>query len=171
MRLAAVGHLERFGGLKVVYAESQIGLMPYLLERTDIVWEDGVGGIELPNAPSSYVPGRVYGCIFDDQHGLNSRESVGMGSILLETDYPHAGLGTFPHSREVAHRLCSNAGMDADDTYAFCVVRYRGVRTRTLRHRPVAHQVGSVPSVNRRSLFTKNANNMRQPPPNPNSHG
>ena len=60
----------------------------------------------------------VFGCIFDDQHGLNSRDAVGMSSILFETDYPHAD-GTWPHSREVAHRLCQTAGMNADDTYAF----------------------------------------------------
>ena len=112
------GTLERFPGLKVVYAESQIGWMPYLLERADIVWRDGVGGVDLPRAPSSYVPGRVYGCIFDDQHGLTSRDAVGMGSILFETDYPHAD-GTWPHSRAVAHRLCDTAGMDEADTSAF----------------------------------------------------
>ncbi len=112
------GTLDRFPGLKIVYAESQIGWMPYLLERADIVWRDGVGGVDLPNPPSSYVPGRVFGCIFDDQHGLNSRDAVGMGSILFETDYPHAD-GTWPHSRAVAHRLCENAGMNADEVYAF----------------------------------------------------
>jgi predicted TIM-barrel fold metal-dependent hydrolase len=112
------GTLDRFPDLKVVYAESQIGWMPYLLERADIVWRDGVGGVDLPRAPSSYVPGRVYGCIFDDQHGLIARDAVGMGSILFETDYPHAD-GTWPHSRAVAHRLCEGAGMDAAEVASF----------------------------------------------------
>lgn len=112
------GTLERFPALKIVYAESQIGWMPYLLERADIVWRDGVGAIDLPRPPSSYVPGRVYGCIFDDQHGLDSRDAVGMGSILFETDYPHAD-GTWPESQAVAHRLCVTAGMGADEIYAF----------------------------------------------------
>ncbi|WTW99654.1 amidohydrolase [Streptomycetaceae bacterium NBC_01309] len=112
------GTLARFPQLTVAYAESQVGWMPYLLERADLVWRDGVGGVDLPQPPSSYVPGRVYGCVFDDQHGLISREAVGMGNIVFETDYPHSD-GTWPHSREVAHRLCSNAGMDAEDTYRF----------------------------------------------------
>lgn len=112
------GTLHRFPNLKIVYAESQIGWMPYILERADIVWRDGVGAIDLPNPPSSYVPGRVFGCIFDDQHGLDSRGAVGMGSILFETDYPHAD-GTWPDSRGVAHRLCTNASMNADEIYAF----------------------------------------------------
>ena len=56
----------------------------------------------------------MWGCIFDDQHGLVSRDAVGMESILFETDYPHSD-GTYPESLEVAHRLCAGAGMDADE--------------------------------------------------------
>ena len=51
------------------------------------------------------MKGRVFGCIFDDLHGLRSRDEVGLEQILFETDYPHAD-GTWPNSRAVAHRLC-----------------------------------------------------------------
>jgi len=104
--------LERFGRLRLAYAESQVGWMPFQLERMDTVWHEDVGGVELAEPPSSYVKGRVFGCIFDDLHGLRSRDEVGMDNILFETDYPHAN-GTWPNSRAVAHRLCSAAGMDA----------------------------------------------------------
>jgi predicted TIM-barrel fold metal-dependent hydrolase len=112
------GTLSRFPDLKIAFAESQIGWMPYLLERMDVVWHDGVGGVELPEAPSDIVRGRVWGCVFDDQHGLRSRDAVGMQSILFETDYPHTD-GTWPHSRAVAHRLCEGAAMDAAECRAF----------------------------------------------------
>ena len=108
------GTLGRFPELKIAYAESQVGWMPYLIERMDLVWRDGVGGVSLPEAPSETIRGRVWGCIFDDQHGLVSRDAVGLGSILFETDYPHSD-GTFPESRAVAHRLCEGAGMDAEE--------------------------------------------------------
>lgn len=111
------GTLDRFRTLKVAFAESQVGWMPFLLERMDLVWRDGVGGVELPEAPSSYVRGRVFGCVFDDQHGLVSREAVGMDAILFETDYPHSD-GTWPHSQDVAARLCAGAGMDAAEVHA-----------------------------------------------------
>jgi hypothetical protein len=111
------GTLDRFGRLKIAFAESQVGWMPFLLERMDLVWRDGVGGVELPRAPSSYVRDRVWGCVFDDQHGLVSRDAVGMGAILFETDYPHSD-GTWPHSQAVAERLCAGAGMDADEVHA-----------------------------------------------------
>jgi hypothetical protein len=106
--------LERFPTLQLAYAESQVGWMPFLLERMDGVWHEDVGGVDLPQAPSSYVADRVFGCIFDDLHGLRSRSEIGMGQIVFETDYPHAN-GTWPNSSSVAHRLCSEAGLDADE--------------------------------------------------------
>ena len=113
------GTLSRFDQLKIAFAESQIGWMPYLLERMDIVAaESAAGGVELDRPPSEIVKGRVWGCVFDDQHGLCSRDAVGLEHILFETDYPHTD-GTWPESRAVAHRLCSNAGMDADECRAF----------------------------------------------------
>jgi predicted TIM-barrel fold metal-dependent hydrolase len=120
------GTLDRFPGLTIVYAESQVGWMPYLLERMDLVWKGDVGGgARLPNPPSSYVRGRVYGCLFDDQHGLLSRNEVGLDQIVFETDYPHTD-GTWPNSLAVAHRLCAGADMTAPEVYKF--VRGNAIR-------------------------------------------
>ena len=113
------GTLERFDGLRIAFAESQIGWMPYLLERMDLVAAEGAtGGVHLDRPPSEIVKGRVWGCVFDDQHGLRSRDDVGLEHILFETDYPHTD-GTWPDSRAVAHRLCAGAGMDAAECAQF----------------------------------------------------
>jgi predicted TIM-barrel fold metal-dependent hydrolase len=106
--------LERFPAIKLAYAESQAGWMPFLFERMDGVWREGVGGVDLPAPPSSYAKDRIYGCIFDDEHALRSRAEIGMEHLLFESDYPHAN-GTWPHTRAVAHRLCEAAGMGADE--------------------------------------------------------
>jgi predicted TIM-barrel fold metal-dependent hydrolase len=106
--------LERFPTIKLAYAESQAGWMPFLFERMDGVWHEGVGGVDLAEPPSSYAKGRIYGCIFDDAHALRSRDEIGVEHLLFESDYPHAN-GTWPHTRAVAHRLCAAAGMDADE--------------------------------------------------------
>jgi predicted TIM-barrel fold metal-dependent hydrolase len=108
--------LEKFPKIKLAYAESQVGWMPFLLERMDGVWHEGDTGVHLDNPPSSYVKGRVFGCIFDDLHGLQSRDIVGMDTILFETDYPHSN-GTWPDSLDIAHGLVSKAGMNAHETY------------------------------------------------------
>ena len=110
------GRLSMFPTLKIAYAESQVGWMPFQLERMDSVWRDGVGDVNLPTAPSEQAAGRVYGCIFDDLHGLRCREWVGIDQILFETDYPHSD-GTFPHSRKIAHEMFVAAGMNAEECY------------------------------------------------------
>ena len=43
----------------------------------------------------------VYGCFFDDPHGLQNLESVGEDNITFETDYPHTD-STWPETTEVA---------------------------------------------------------------------
>lgn len=111
------GTLDRFQDLKITYAESQVGWMPFQLERMDSVWRDGVGGVDLRVAPSEQVRGRVFGCVFDDLHGLKCRNEVGLEQILFETDYPHSD-GTYPHSRKIARELFAAAGMNAEECYA-----------------------------------------------------
>ncbi len=106
--------LSRFPRLKIAFAESQAGWVPFQLERMDNVWRDGVGGVEFPIAPSEQVKGRVWSCIFDDLTGLKNRDEIGIEMIVFETDYPHSD-GTFPHSRKIAHELFSQAGMNAEE--------------------------------------------------------
>ena len=109
------GSLERFPDITIAYAESQVGWMPFQLERMDAVWRDGRGDVDhVKTLPSEQVKGRVYGCVFDDLHGLINRDAVGTDHILWETDYPHSD-GTFPHSRKIAHELFTAAGMNAKE--------------------------------------------------------
>jgi predicted TIM-barrel fold metal-dependent hydrolase len=108
--------LERFPSLKLAYAESQVGWMPFQYERMDGVWHESVGEVDLPHPPSTYVRGRVFGCIFDDLHGLRCRDEVGMEHILFECDFPHSN-GSWPDSRRRAWELSSKAGLDAGEVY------------------------------------------------------
>lgn len=108
--------LTRFPNIKISYAESQAGWVPFQLERMDSVWRDGVGGVEFDTAPSEQVRGRVWSCIFDDLTGLKNREEIGIDMILFETDYPHSD-GTFPESLKVARNLFAEAGMNAEECH------------------------------------------------------
>jgi predicted TIM-barrel fold metal-dependent hydrolase len=113
------GTLDRFPTLTLAYSEGQVGWMPYILERADKLWEERSNnsfGTWLPNPPSSYIPGRVYGCIFDDATGLRNRDTVGMDQICFETDYPHAD-STFPHSKETLTKICQQAGLTDEEVY------------------------------------------------------
>jgi len=102
------GVLVSHPGLTLAYSEGQIGWIPYILERADKVWEHnrGWGGVRdtVPEPPSTYYYRQIYGCFFDDEHGLESLDRVGVDNITFETDYPHSD-STWPHSRETAHKL------------------------------------------------------------------
>jgi predicted TIM-barrel fold metal-dependent hydrolase len=95
------GVLARFRNLKLAFSEGQIGWMPYLLERLDTLWRKRNYGDEWdPNIndyPSSYVPGHIWGCFFEDDFGISVRDKIGVDTILYETDYPHQD-STWPDS-------------------------------------------------------------------------
>ena len=101
------GVLVRFPDLKLAYSEGQIGWIPYILERADNVWEEnrGWGGVadNVPEPPSTYFHRQIYGCFFDDAHGLRSVDEIGVDNITYESDYPHSD-STWPHTREIAER-------------------------------------------------------------------
>jgi predicted TIM-barrel fold metal-dependent hydrolase len=95
----------RFPQLRVLYAECQIGWIPYLLERMDDVWETHRGWSgsqrQCPQPPSTYYADHVYSCFFKDAVGVDLLARVGEDNVMFETDYPHQD-GTWPHSRLAA---------------------------------------------------------------------
>jgi predicted TIM-barrel fold metal-dependent hydrolase len=113
------GTFDRFPGLRIAYSEGQIGWLPYAIARADRVWADPHDGghDELPpNPPSTYVPGHVYGCIFDDDTALHCRQLIGIDQIMFEVDYPHSAT-SFPNTRERAQLMCKAAGLTDEETY------------------------------------------------------
>jgi predicted TIM-barrel fold metal-dependent hydrolase len=121
------GVLERHKDLKLAYSEGQIGWIPYILERADAVWKDNVawGGVadKVKRPPSEYYYESIYGCFFDDPHGLKSLESVGVDNITFETDYPHSD-STWPHSLKVAMDIMEGL----DDETITKIVRTNAIR-------------------------------------------
>jgi predicted TIM-barrel fold metal-dependent hydrolase len=103
------GVLARFPSLKIAYSESQIGWMPFILERLDSVFHHPTYA-ELPaiitQPPSTYVPGRVFGCFFDDDTGVANRDRIGIGQIVFEIDYPHQD-STWPDTHLVVDRIAA----------------------------------------------------------------
>src|SRR6202034_3941549 len=81
------GVLVRFPTLKLAYAESQIGWIPYVLERIDDVWHDNQGWAQtkqIPEPPSTYFHRNVYGCFFKDQTGIDMRDRIGIDPITSD---------------------------------------------------------------------------------------
>jgi predicted TIM-barrel fold metal-dependent hydrolase len=101
------GVFNRFPGLVIAYSEGQIGWIPYVLERADVVWEEnrGWGGVadKVKQPPSELFRQHVYGCFFNDAHGLKSLEDIGVERVTYESDYPHSD-STWPNTRQIAEQ-------------------------------------------------------------------
>jgi predicted TIM-barrel fold metal-dependent hydrolase len=115
------GVLSRIPNLKLMYSEGQAGWMPYLIEQADKFWfhrGNNRFGHYLDQPPSSFIPGRVYACIYDDDTALRERDVIGMDQLCYETDYPHAD-GSFPNSQQAVAEMIMKAGLTAEETYKF----------------------------------------------------
>ncbi len=121
------GLFERFSNLKVAYSEGQIGWIPHLLHRMDVVWDDnrGWGGIgdKVPNPPSSYFKDHVFGCFFDDPNGLKLIDEIGEDNITYESDYPHSD-STWPHTLKIAEEQMA----DLTDEQRYKVLRGNAIK-------------------------------------------
>ena len=51
--------------------------------------------------PSEIFAEHIYGCFFDDPHGVRNLDAIGPANVLYETDYPHSD-STWPDSRRAA---------------------------------------------------------------------
>ena len=121
------GVLERIPNLQLAYSEGQIGWIPYVLDRADKVWAEnrGWGGVadKVKVPPSQAYREHVFGCFFDDPHGLKSLDEIGVETVTFETDYPHSD-STWPHSRKVAMDIMR----DLDDDTIVQIVRTNAIR-------------------------------------------
>ena len=66
------GKLQQFPDLQFSLAEGGIGWVPYILERTDYVWERHryYQAIDFDTRPSDLFRKHFWGCFIDDEHGL-----------------------------------------------------------------------------------------------------
>jgi predicted TIM-barrel fold metal-dependent hydrolase len=107
------GVLIHHPGLKLVYAESQSGWIPYVLQRADDFFHQQhhlfVGKMDVE--PSSLYEGRIYSSFYRDEVAMANLDAIGAKQVMFEVDYPHADT-TFPHSAESAAKQFGH--LDAD---------------------------------------------------------
>ncbi|HZQ84049.1 MAG TPA: amidohydrolase family protein [Acidimicrobiales bacterium] len=125
------GVFTRFPDLVIAYSEGQIGWIPYVLERADVVWEENRawGGVadKVLEPPSQLFRKHVYGCFFNDAHGLRSIADIGVDNITYESDYPHSD-STWPNTRQIAEEQMKGL----DDETITKIVRGNAIRMLSL---------------------------------------
>ncbi|MDT5067864.1 MAG: hypothetical protein QOK02_4019 [Mycobacterium sp.] len=107
------GKLQQFPDLQISLAEGGIGWVPYILERTDYVWERHryYQKIDFDTRPSDLFRKHFWGCFIDDEHGLTNRHSIGIDRIMLEIDFPHSD-SNWPNSRKRAAEVLADVPDD-----------------------------------------------------------
>jgi predicted TIM-barrel fold metal-dependent hydrolase len=112
------GKLIKFPDVKLAYSEGQIGWIPYALERADTVWEHHNAWMHtkdtIPEPPSTYYYGRIFGCFTADHVGMANLDLVGPDNICFETDYPHTDT-SWPNTKEYVEKML--AGFDDETAY------------------------------------------------------
>jgi len=124
------GKLMQFPALKLAYSEGQIGWVPYALERADTVWDHHDAWHHskktVPEPPSTYYYGRVFGCFTADRVGLRNIDVVGEDNLCFETDYPHTDT-TWPYSKEYVEKMFADFP-DFTDEQIYKILRGNGIR-------------------------------------------
>ena len=108
------GALQRHPNLKFSLAEGGIGWIPYILERSDFVWERHrhyMKNIDFDSRPSELFKKHLWGCFIDDEFGVKNLDLIGHDKVMLEIDYPHSD-SNWPNSRKRAGEVLADVPDD-----------------------------------------------------------
>ncbi|MGH7110571.1 MAG: amidohydrolase family protein [Stellaceae bacterium] len=95
-QLVLSGTFERFPDLKIFFAETRLGWVPFWLEHADLWYKRHLGWAEeqlgfkpLKALPSEYVRQHVYFSVQYERVAVEERRHVGVDRIMFATDFPH----------------------------------------------------------------------------------
>lgn len=107
LQLAMGGVFDRFPALKIYWAETQIGWLPYCLSQLDDTfernrhWSERLWELKPPKRkPSEYLKSQNLWGFMRDPLGVRLRHEVGVNQLMWGSDFAHAA-GDWPHSRRV----------------------------------------------------------------------
>ena len=98
------GIFERFPRLQVVFSESYLGWIPFILEHCDRHWTNHFSWAAdrdlLPRPPREYFHQNISVCLVYDPFGAKHIEDIGVDRVLAESDYPHPD-SQWPNTRKI----------------------------------------------------------------------
>jgi predicted TIM-barrel fold metal-dependent hydrolase len=116
-QLITSGVFDRFPGLRIAYAETGAGWVPYYAEQADDNYKRHRywAQIELAHEPSWYIKRHFLWGFQVDPYGVKNRHEVGVENLMWATDFPHVATD-WPESRRVIEDLF--AGVPEDEKRA-----------------------------------------------------
>ena len=92
------GAFARNPGLHVVFGESGLSWIPYVLDRMDYEWEEQYKDLDLKMKPSEYWKRQCKATFQYDAIGMRLIDIMGEDSVMWGADFPHPD-GVWPDSR------------------------------------------------------------------------
>jgi predicted TIM-barrel fold metal-dependent hydrolase len=99
------GWAVKYPELKVAMSEGGIGWVAMLIDRLENIVDrsgyglDGFGG----RRPADVLREHFWFCTIDDPSTIDTRHTIGIDHVMVETDYPH-GDSTWPDTQDVIER-------------------------------------------------------------------
>lgn len=113
------GVLDRFPDVRIVFAESGIGWIPYLLDRLNWTWdEEFKNSLKLSLRPSEYWYRQCYASFQAEESALPALSQVGYDNVLWASDFPHPD-GLWPDSQKFITSMFGNLDADVRDKIVY----------------------------------------------------
>jgi predicted TIM-barrel fold metal-dependent hydrolase len=110
-QLVLAGVFERNPRLKIFFAETRLGWVPFWLEHMDLWYRRHLGWAQeylgfqpLKELPSHYVREHVYFSVQYERVAIEERRHIGVDRIMFATDFPHIEC-EWPNSRPLLDRI------------------------------------------------------------------
>jgi len=110
-QLVLSGVFDRFPALKIFFAETRLGWVPFWLESSDLWYQRHIGwaqeylGLQpLAQVPSHYVKQHIYFSVQYERVAVELRHRIGVGKIMFATDFPHIEC-EWPNSRPLVDEI------------------------------------------------------------------
>jgi predicted TIM-barrel fold metal-dependent hydrolase len=117
-QLVLAGVFERFPTLKVFFAETRLGWVPFWLEHADLWYQRHIGWAEdmlgfkpLKALPSDYVREHIYFSVQYEHVAVELRQHVGIDRIMFATDFPHIEC-EWPNSKPLVEKIYADVPED-----------------------------------------------------------
>ena len=107
VQMIMAGIFDRFPKLRIYFAETMIGWIPYFLSQLDDNyqrtrhWAERYYGLEPPPRPlGEYIREHCWWGFISDRFGVEIRHRIGVDHVMWGSDFPHSA-GNWPYSRKV----------------------------------------------------------------------
>ena len=103
--------------LKIAMSEGGIGWVAMLLDRLENIIDRSRYGMGWDVRPADVLRRNFWFCTIDDPSTIDTRHTIGVENIMVETDYPH-GDGTWPDTQLVIEKAWGH--IPDDELRAMC---------------------------------------------------